>query len=403
MADPKKSLISSSPNPGSVVAGIYDSIPPAPADGQAVALQTDSQGNLLVNVVSGGGSNNSVAATNASAPAFATEVGTIDSSGKLQGVSNSNPVPIKAGTLAEVTASWNSSTALNTALSLNVAGYSTVAFSFSGVTLNNGAVTFEVSDTTNFTVAYPIPAIPLQSLTAGGGTGAGVPQTTFSFNAALPNTIWVANVSGWAAFRIRLSTVLSSTNTAAVTLAAQEVIPYFQYVSGQVSAQSSNAPLGDGQPNGQQTAANSGNIGFAYATFPEIFNGATWDRLRTPAVFKTAKATSTGTTAVWTPTSGKKFRLMRFKIMVSANASQTTGGVVDFDLQDSATSINVIHSVFIPSASGTTMAGWYDSGWVDLGNGYLSTTANNVLNLVFSAAGFPNTAAVRVIAVGTEE
>ena len=123
---------------------------------------------------------------------------------------------------------------------------------------------------------------------------------------------------------------------------------------------------------------------------------------RTPNVFKTAKATATGTTAVWTPTTGKKFRLMRFKIIVTANSAQTTGAVVDFDLQDSSTSINLIHSVFIPTTAITTnINDGYDSGWIDLGNGYLSTAANNVLNLVFSATGFSG--AVRVIACGTEE
>jgi hypothetical protein len=43
-----KSLVSPKVAPGAVSSGIFNAVPPAPADGQAVALQTDSQGNLLV-------------------------------------------------------------------------------------------------------------------------------------------------------------------------------------------------------------------------------------------------------------------------------------------------------------------------------------------------------------------
>lgn len=123
--------------------------------------------------------------------------------------------------------------------------------------------------------------------------------------------------------------------------------------------------------------------------------------LRTPNVFKTAAATATGTLAVWTPTSGKKFRLMRFKIQITADSAQTTGAAVDFDLQDNVTSLNLTHTVFIPTTAGTTLAGFYESDWIDLGNGILSAVADNVLNLVFAATGFAGT--VRVIAAGNEE
>jgi hypothetical protein len=52
---------------------------------------------LSVNVIAGGGSNASVGATNSAAPSSATELGIIDGSGKLQGVSGSNPVPFTVG------------------------------------------------------------------------------------------------------------------------------------------------------------------------------------------------------------------------------------------------------------------------------------------------------------------
>jgi hypothetical protein len=127
----------------------------------------------------------------------------------------------------------------------------------------------------------------------------------------------------------------------------------------------------------------------------------TLQTLRTPNIFRTAKATATGTQAIWTPATGKKFRLMRFKIQITADSAQTTGADVDFDLQDGATSLNLTHTVFIPTAAATVLAGYYESGWIDIGNGYLSTAANNVLNLVFTAVGFAGT--VRVITAGNEE
>jgi hypothetical protein len=37
-----------------LIAGVYNSAPPLPQSGQAVALQTDSEGNLLVSIVAGG-------------------------------------------------------------------------------------------------------------------------------------------------------------------------------------------------------------------------------------------------------------------------------------------------------------------------------------------------------------
>lgn len=90
-------LGSSKATTGSVVGGVFNLSAPLPADGQSSALQLDSAGNLLVNVAvggGGGGSNLSVGVTGATAPTSATEIGTIDGTGKLQGVSATNPLPI---------------------------------------------------------------------------------------------------------------------------------------------------------------------------------------------------------------------------------------------------------------------------------------------------------------------
>src|SRR5438105_5547002 len=71
--------------------------------------------------------------------------------------------------------------------------------------------------------------------------------------------------------------------------------------------------IGDGATVvGLANAVDSTSNAFCVAGFG--FNGAFWDRLRTPNKFNHALATAAGNTAVWTPAAGKKFRLMRFAV-----------------------------------------------------------------------------------------
>ena len=60
------------------------------------ALSVSNTGVLNVAVVSGGGSNASVGTTGVTAPTSATEIGIIDGSGNLTGVSPTTPLPISA-------------------------------------------------------------------------------------------------------------------------------------------------------------------------------------------------------------------------------------------------------------------------------------------------------------------
>jgi hypothetical protein len=123
--------------------------------------------------------------------------------------------------------------------------------------------------------------------------------------------------------------------------------------------------------------------------------------IRTPNIFKTAQATASGNTAVWTPTSGKKFRLMRFIIDVTSNSSQVSGGVITFNFQDASSALGLSFDAFVPTTAVTTVLGGYTSGWIDIGNGFLSALANNVLNINLSAA--LATGNVRITVCGTEE
>lgn len=89
-------LLSPKPPAPHIIGAVYNASSPAPADGQGCALQTDSSGNLLVNVVTGGGggANASVGLTGATAPTSATEIGVIDNGGNLQGASSAHPVRV---------------------------------------------------------------------------------------------------------------------------------------------------------------------------------------------------------------------------------------------------------------------------------------------------------------------
>lgn len=126
-----------------------------------------------------------------------------------------------------------------------------------------------------------------------------------------------------------------------------------------------------------------------------------WDGLRTPNVYRTVSAAASGDTAIWTPASGKKFRLMRYMLSVTANAARATAGVITVALRDSTTAINLTHSIFVPGAAATTLGAVDDSNWIDLGNGILSAAANNVLNINLSSGLTAGN--FRIIVCGTEE
>ena len=117
-----------------------------------------------------------------------------------------------------------------------------------------------------------------------------------------------------------------------------------------------------------------------------LFNGSTFDRVRVGKIYKYIEylnlANATATT-VWTPASGKKFRLMGVMIGLGA-----TNGLVH--LRDGAGG-----SAFFTARDAAAASIQFS-----FGNGYLSSTANNVLE-VYNATG--STINVWVHAWGTEE
>lgn len=120
-----------------------------------------------------------------------------------------------------------------------------------------------------------------------------------------------------------------------------------------------------------------------------------------PNIFKTVQASASGNTAVWTPASGKKFRLTDLFIDLTENATLGVAGEVTISLQDGTTPMNIAFDVYIPSSGTPQVGAAFTTGQIELINGILSTTANNILNVNLSAA--LTAGHVRVNVMGVEE
>ncbi len=101
-----------------------------------------------------------------------------------------------------------------------------------------------------------------------------------------------------------------------------------------------------------------------------LYNGSTWDRPRTPSIFKPQSAVSIASEAtVWTPTSGKKFRLIGGVITASVAGNIT--------LKDNTAGTTIM---VVPVSAGVPVV------IPPMGNGILSAAANNVLTATGPAA-----------------
>ena len=109
------------------------------------------------------------------------------------------------------------------------------------------------------------------------------------------------------------------------------------------------------------------------ATFPYAFNGSSWDKVRVANISKDVSAvTVTTITTLWTPASGKKFRLMGGTLSCSTAVSilfeDNVGGATIF-----RTPKLLVDTPYTFEVKG--------------GQGFLSAVANNVLKATSSAAG----------------
>jgi len=252
------------------------------------------------------------------------------------------------------------------------------------------------------------PTTPAGLFSFAAGSGVSPLQQTFATNAPLA---LLAGSEPWAltfcVFRPYIQAIAGVT-----TIAGQGTAPLITNIVP-VAIVDGNAPPDGTATSGAVLAPNGTHqvlsVGMWVATDGSNIKFA---GLRTPTVFKTISTQATGNTAVWTPT-GKKFRLMRFMIDVMANAL-TAGGNLTISLNDAGTALNanvpaasnttnggVSFTAFVPSSAITNVFGGYSTGWIDLGNGYISAAAGNALNINLSAA--VTVGLVNIIVCGTEE
>lgn len=133
-------------------------------------------------------------------------------------------------------------------------------------------------------------------------------------------------------------------------------------------------------------ALNAGSALLGVAPFSMGFAGTTWDRVRVGKVYRYIEflnLTNGSATTVWTPAAGRKFRLMGISIQ-STQANNV-------HLRDGAG--GTVFSTFRFTSSEAHLT-------FDFGNGYLSSTANNVLEILNNTTV---TASFWVTAWGTEE
>ena len=319
----------------------------------------------------------------------------------------------------EATAAWTSATAGNTVLQVNCVGYQTAIVTLNqGSTITGGQVLFQISDTAAFTNVYTIFGVQQRTASASASTS-NVPAGAASQYTlvASTNITFLFNVSGYAAFQVILGTVISGTATVNVGIQLTTGTSVLPVQISSLPVVSVNAAGGTSAQADNLVNTTLYNVSAALGVSDSFYGGAFsgtangalsgWSKARTATVFKTASvsAATTGNSAVWTPGSGNKFRLLGYQITAQGLAATSTG-VVTVSFQDSASAINIgTYDVDVPAVAGVVTGVMQISGdAVYLGTfGVLSAAANNVLNFNISAAGAGTVGTYRVTVWGTEE
>ena len=125
--------------------------------------------------------------------------------------------------------------------------------------------------------------------------------------------------------------------------------------------------------------------------------------LTPPATTKVAsvQTASSGSTAILTSASEKKFRLTGYILSLSAEAEKASAGLLTVKLLDVAASMGIEHKFYVPGTSASANPGHFTTGFIPLGRGLLQAAANTALNVNLSAALTAGNVCVTV--VGDEE
>lgn len=129
----------------------------------------------------------------------------------VQGIANGTPIPTKSAFSGPVTATWDSTTGLNTALQISTDGFTTVGIQYTksgAITL--GTVVFEVGDSLTG---------PWTIIASGRIDGSAI-DTSFALSGA--SNGWQAFVSGYLYMQVRLSVAITNTGTATFQIMASQ-------------------------------------------------------------------------------------------------------------------------------------------------------------------------------------
>lgn len=275
--------------------------------------------------------------------------------------------------------------------------------SFSNVTAAaNGIVLQETDDTTNANLFHTINSL-----------GANTANALQKMYGVIRNRYWRVTYTNGATLQASFELTTSASNVPILINDTGVVGNNSEFFTPPICVgnNSNSSAVGEGSINSvsftgpNATTAPLNEAGWVYGGSFSGTNDAArvgWWKYRTPTVFRTVQASASGNTAVWTPASGNKFRLLKLFVEVTDNAALAAGAVLTINFQDATTSINISFDVFVPTTPVTTVVGDGLEQELDLGQfGILSAAANNVLNVNLSATLTAGN--VRVIAMGTEE
>lgn len=321
-------------------------------------------------------------------PGVAIPTTPYDTSGNVLGSTASALVTKQNSVTQQVT--WNL-LASPTISFVNVANYSTVTLTCNFPAGNNNGTANVLVSNDGLQFA-PISVFRVDVETWSGGV-----YGAFPVGAAGPAAFtYQGNCSG---FKFVNLTPVASLNigSVSITMTLSEAVFAAQDLVRTVIAASLTEPLSPFGP--FQSVSNSPCLASGmYVTTQAAGNNA-FVGLRTPAIFKTVQASAAGNTAVWTPAAAKKFRLMRYQLILTDNAATNANGVITLSFSDATTGLNISTDFYVQSGIGGGAE--FIGPWVDLGNGYLSLAANNVLNASLSTA--LTNGNFRINVCGTEE
>jgi hypothetical protein len=241
--------------------------------------------------------------------------------------SSSTPAFILDGYQTPAMATWTSATPVNSAVTQATAGYDGAGVTIVGTgTITGGQATFEIYDNVNWV------AIKAGRMDSYGG------QSTYNLvNASGGGTaVWQIDVAPFTQFRVRLNSVLVGSGSVGVTVITssapvQGALTVWpdpnQFVTGDAQAEGSILPVR-----------------------LEVYNGTTWDRIRSGI----SAATSTLTGFLNTLTGG----------IYNATPVTLTNGQSAPLAVDSSGTLNVATSSNLSSVSPTITASAYTSGMV---------------------------------------